>query len=79
MVLEDYKKTIKDPKILTQGYDCIDGYVFTSVTHPANVFDGILIRNPSCAKHLGDGFPCSLHSLIKHIDFINKKCKELFG
>ena len=72
MQLEGLKKVISDPVLLSQGYRFYDGYVFTSIRHPANVYDAILIRNPSGARRFCDDGVKSSHSFSEHIEFINK-------
>lgn len=72
MHLEVLKKVISDPSLLAQGYRFYDGYVFTSIRYPANVFDAILIRNPSSARRFGERGVESSHSLSEHIEYINK-------
>ena len=72
MQLEVLKKAISDPTLLAQGYRFYDGYIFKAIRHPANIFDAILIRNPSSARSFGDSITGSLHSLSEHINYINK-------
>lgn len=71
MQFEDSRKTIKDPSILSNGFMFCDGYVFEANRYPANVFDAIVIRNPSNAQHWGGKKICSEHSLCEHIAYIN--------
>ena len=72
MHLDVLKNVISDSGLLAQGYRFYDGYVFTSIRHPANVFDAILIRNPSFAHSFGDKGAESSHTLNEHINYINK-------
>ena len=55
-------------------YHCIfrDGFVFTPVTEPANIFDAIVIRSPENCDCWSPKKSFSTHSLKEHIDFINK-------
>lgn len=48
------------------------GFVFTSITEPSNVFDAIVIRNPSNCDCWSPKKSFSNHTLEEHIDFINK-------
>ena len=55
-----------------QKYIIRDGFVFSRVTHPGNIYDAIVIKHPqntpcSCPKIVS-----SQKSLQEHIDFINK-------
>ena len=51
-----------------------DGFIFTPITEPANIFDGIVIRNPIQCDCWSPKKSFSFHSLQEHIDLINK-CK----
>lgn len=55
-------------------YHCIfrQGYVFTSVTEPANVFDGIVIRNPAKCDCWTPKLNVSEKSLEEHIALVNE-------
>jgi hypothetical protein len=72
MQLEVLEKGIFDLGLLAQGYRFYDGYVFTAIRNPANVFDAILVRNPSNARRFGGKEIESIHSLCDHIEYINK-------
>ena len=48
-----------------------DGFIFTPVTEPANVFDGIVIRNPTYCDCWSPKKSFSSHSLEEHINLIN--------
>ena len=72
MHLKVFNNVISDPALLAQGYLFYDGYIFTAIRHPANVFDAILIRNPLSARRFGDKGEESSHSLSEHIEYINK-------
>lgn len=62
---------IVDHKSIQRGYIVRDGFFFESIRHPANVFNAIVIRNPSNATFVGREEPCSSHSLEEHIEYIN--------
>lgn len=72
MGLEVLSEIISDYVLLEQGFRVHDGYIFKAIRHPANVFDAILIRNPSSAFSFGDRMATSSHSLGEHIEYINK-------
>jgi hypothetical protein len=61
---------------LSKGYTEIDGFIFTMVTSPANIHDGIVIRNPenAVAEYPRSGF--SKKTLEEHIDYINRNRLE---
>lgn len=62
---------VVDLKSIQRGYIVRDGFFFDSIRHPANVFNAIVIRNPSNATLVGREEPCSSHSLEEHIEYIN--------
>lgn len=77
-----FSETITDPALIDQGYVVRNGFVFEAINFPANVFNAIVIRNPSDACDESDiirrnygrfAEPVfrSPHSLKEHIDFIN--------
>ena len=55
-------------------FHCIDrqGFVFTSITTPANVLDAIVIRNPENSDTFSPKKTYSKKSLNEHIDAINE-------
>ena len=55
-------------------YHCIyrEGFVFTSIDGPANIFDAIVIRNPENCDCWSPKKSFSEHSLERHIAFINE-------
>ena len=55
-----------------RGYINRDGFLFTNVTHPANIYDAIHIRNVKDNKIQYGCFPKSYHSLEAHIEFVKK-------
>jgi len=57
---------------LSRHYSIHDGFVFSEVTQPANVYDAILIKNPEDSPCSCPVFPNSQMTLQDHIDFINK-------
>lgn len=71
-------KNLHLDEVITNAYDLRnhyifrEGFMFTSVVEPANVFDGIVIRNPSRCPCSSPRFPFSGYSLQEHIDFVNQ-------
>lgn len=49
-----------------------DGYGFSSLNGPANVYDAIVIRNPEHCDCWTPKYSFSQHSLSEHIEFINR-------
>lgn len=68
---EALNEIIEDGRIL--GNRCImrEGYVFTAITEPGNIYDAIVILNPSNIRCLSPRFPNSSHTLEEHIELIN--------
>lgn len=67
----DIHEVITSPCALANRYIVRDGFVFTSITHPANVFDTIVMKDPSDAPCFSSGIIASSYSLQEQIDFIN--------
>lgn len=63
-----FDEIIKDCK----GYIERDGFIFTCVTHPSNVYDSIFIRNVKNNRKQFRNFPEVNTTLEEHIAFINK-------
>lgn len=57
---------------LSRGYTFVDGFVFKSLTEPANIYDAIVIRNPCNADCLTPRVAKSTRTLCEHIEYINK-------
>lgn len=49
-----------------------EGFVFVSITYPANVYDAIFIRYPKNARCFSFAAPGTVHNLEAQINFINK-------
>ena len=47
------------------------GFEFTAIRHPANVYDAIIIRNPSHSPKYKANGVYSKHTLDEYVDFIN--------
>ena len=69
---ETLNEIISDGNILGQKCIVRDGFVFTSITEPHNVFDAIVIRNPYNIPCFFPRFPNSMHSLEEHIHLVNE-------
>ena len=61
-----------DDESLMRHYSVYDGFIFTEVTQPSNVYDAILIKNPEDAPCSCPELPNSQRTLQEHIDLINK-------
>lgn len=61
-----------DGESLMRHYSVHDGFIFTEVTEPANVYDAILIKNPEDAPCSCPKLPNSQRTLQEHIELINK-------
>lgn len=66
---------IENADYLQNGYIIRDGFVFTSLAEPKNIFDAIVVRNPLNANSYPQ-LGVSSHTLEKHIQFINEKHLE---
>ena len=67
---------ISDSQDLARGYRIIDGYVFTSIDEPHNVFDAIVIRCPEHCDCWTPKKPFSSHTLSEHIQYIRERRLE---
>lgn len=63
---------ITDTQILSQRYIVRNGFVFVSGFGKANIFDTLLIRNPSNAPCSCPWLPFSTRTLNEHIQLINQ-------
>lgn len=66
-------EVITDSSVFHKQYIMRDGIAFTRVTHPGNVFDAVLIKNPAdvvCSSPLIKG--CSTRSFDEQISYINQ-------
>lgn len=69
------KTIITDAELLAGRTIFRDGFSFTSlanVGNQANVYDAIIIRNPSGAQCFSPKLSCSSKTLQEHIDFVNE-------
>lgn len=56
---------------LIQGFSCIDGFVFASLTKPANIHDSIVVHVPWDAVALSPRYPLSSRTVEEYVEFIN--------
>ena len=56
---------------LYRSYIFRNGFAFTAINEPANVYDAIVIRNPSNCDCWTPKQAFSSHTLEEHIDFVN--------
>ncbi len=69
---EELNTVMTDLRDLQLHYIFREGFVFTSVDGPANIFDGIVIRYPADADCFSPKLPFSERSLEEHIRAINE-------
>lgn len=67
-----FEETITNVDDLINGYVIRDGFVFTKIDEPTNVFDALLIRNPTDAKCPVYSSMYSVRTMQEHIELINK-------
>ena len=55
-------------------YNCTmkDGFIFTSIVEPANVYNAIVIRSPSHCDCWSPKLPFSKRTLSEHIEFVRQ-------
>lgn len=68
----DFKAIITDISILSQGYILRNGFPFTAITHPANVYDAIVVKYPQDVPCFSSRIKGSSHSLREQVEFINR-------
>lgn len=69
---KDLSEAIIDIEILKKHYIIRDGFVFTCLTPPTNVYDAIVIRNPEEADCFSPKHGFSSKSLEDHIEYVRK-------
>lgn len=68
----DIQEAITDSRILTNRYILRNGFAFTAITHPGNVYDAIVVKYPQdvqCFSLRINGSPLSLE---EQVEFINR-------
>ena len=68
----DIYEVITDSRTLANRYIVRDGFTFTTITYPANVYDAIVVKNPQNAPCFSPRIDCPPCNLNDQIDFINK-------
>lgn len=66
----EFRDVIMDAETLGKRYIVRDGMVFTSITHPANIYDAIVIKYPPdipCTSPNMHGSSCSLEEQLEFI------------
>ncbi len=69
---EELNTVMTELRELQRHYIVREGFAFTSVDGPANIFDGIVIRYPADADCFSPKLPFSERSLEEHIRAINE-------
>ena len=66
----EFQEAIMDVKTLGKRYIIRDGMVFTSITHPANVYDAVVIKYPPDIPCASPRVPGSVRSLEEQLEFV---------
>lgn len=66
------EEIITSAKALRDGFVQWDGFLFSALVFPANVYDAIVIHNPAQATSFTPRYPSSDRSLEEHIALINQ-------
>lgn len=66
------QEKIINSAILSQHFIQRDGFIFSSLLYPANIYDAIVIHNPPFATSYTPRYPSSSQSLEAHIALIDK-------
>lgn len=69
----DFQEVITDGSVFAKGYILRDDFPFTAITHPANVYDAIIIKYPRNVPCFSPSrYPGSYRSLEEQLEFINR-------
>lgn len=68
----NFQEIITDSHILAKRYIERNGFYFTAITYPGNIYDAIIIKNPSTTQCSSTFLGPSVHDLEKQIEFINE-------
>lgn len=68
----DVQEVITDSRILANRYILRNGFPFTAITHPANVYDSIVVKDTKDASCFSSRINDSSHGLKEQVDFINR-------
>lgn len=74
LTAEDFREElgqVVDYSALVQRVILRKGFEFVSIRHPANVYDALVIRNPSPPPRFGENGVYSQHTMEAYVDFIN--------
>lgn len=71
-MLDQINEVITDSSVFSKHCIMRNGFVFTAITHPANVYNAIVIKNPNKVRCFSPRMDDSTHSLEEHIELINK-------
>lgn len=66
------EEVITDSRILANRYILRNGFPFTAITHPANVYDAIVVKYPQTVPCFSSRINGSSHSLEEQVEFINR-------
>lgn len=65
-------EVITDNRVFAQYYILRDGYEFKPLTHPANIYDAIVIKNPPNASCFSPKIVVTGHSLSEQMELVNR-------
>ena len=68
----DIQEVITDSRILMNRYILRNGFAFTAITHPGNVYDAIVVKYPQDVQCFSPRINGSLLSLKEQVEFINR-------
>ncbi len=68
----DVQEVITDSRILANRYILRNGFPFTAISHPANVYDAIVVRYPQDVPCFSSRINGSSHSLKEQVELINR-------
>ena len=74
----DVQEVITDSRILGNRYILRNGFPFTAITYPANVYDAIVVKYPQDVPCFSPRINGSSHSLKEQIDTSTPTGKLLF-
>lgn len=69
--MDDFQEIITESFVLQKKYIVRNGFVFTTITYPANVYDAIVIKFPLDVPCFSPRINGASYSLEEHITFIN--------
>ena len=73
IILTDIEEVITDAEILRRGWVSRQGFIFTGITHPANIYDAIVIKHPQDVRCFSPVIKESSHNLEEQIELINRE------